>query len=221
MTNSASAGNLADYYKQRAGEYDAVYDKPERQHDLAELKAVLPSLVAGRRVLEVAAGTGYWTQVIAATAADVTATDINPETLAIAAGRDYGSAPVTLLVADAYQLDAVPGEFDLVFCGFWWSHITRADIPRFLAGLAGRAGATLVLVDNRYVAGSNHPIARTDPDGNSYQLRRLLDGREYEVLKNFPDAARLAADLQPWATAFRHTEFEYYWLACCTLTAGA
>ncbi len=51
------------------------------------------------------------------------------------------------------------GEFDLVFCGFWWSHVARADIGRFLAGVAARAepGARLVLADNRYVPGSNHP----------------------------------------------------------------
>jgi predicted methyltransferase len=59
----------ADYYAQRAAEYDAVYAKPERQHDLARLKELLPPLVAGRRVLELAAGTGYWTQVMSWSAA--------------------------------------------------------------------------------------------------------------------------------------------------------
>ena len=56
---------LADYYRERAQEYDAVYDKPERQEDLARLRALLPPLVAGRSVLEVAAGTGYWTTALA------------------------------------------------------------------------------------------------------------------------------------------------------------
>ena len=57
----------------------------------------------------------------------MTATDLNPETLAVAAGRDYGPARPLLVTADAYRLDAIQGEFDLVFCGFWWSHVARAD----------------------------------------------------------------------------------------------
>lgn len=223
MTNDPVAGDLADYYRQRAGEYDAVYRKPERQHDLARLRRLLPELTARKRVLEIAAGTGYWTAVIAASAASVTATDLNPETLAVAAARDYGPAQVELLTADAYRLDQVPGQFDLVFCGFWWSHIHRADIGRFLAGVCERVapGTTLVLLDNRYVPGSSHPINRVSQDGDTYQDRRLLDGRRYEVLKNFPDRARLAADLEPWATSFSCTELEYYWLVSCILPRSA
>jgi SAM-dependent methyltransferase len=214
------AGKLAEYYQQRAAEYDSVYAKPERQDDLATLRQLLPPLAAGRRVLEIAAGTGYWTHVIAPAAASVTATDLNPETLAIAAARDYGDAQVSFLTADGYELGAVPGEFDLVFCGFWWSHIPRAEVSRFLAGVSARAeaGATLVLLDNRYVPGSNHAITRTSPEGDTYQLRRLADGREYEVLKNFPDRGQLSADLAPWAGGLRHAELEYFWLASGQLT---
>jgi ubiquinone/menaquinone biosynthesis C-methylase UbiE len=216
-------GDLADYYQQRANEYDAVYRKPERQQDLTTLRQLLPPLMAGSHVLEIAAGTGYWTQVIAAAAASVTATDLNPQTLAIAATRDYDQAAVRLLTADAYGLAEVPGEFDLVFCGFWWSHIRRADIPRFLAGISQRVapGTRLVLLDNRYVPGSNHPITRTSPDGDTYQQRKLLDGRQYEVLKNFPSRERLAVDLAPWATGPQVTELQYFWLACCVLSGSA
>jgi SAM-dependent methyltransferase len=213
---------IGEYYQQRAPEYDEVYAKPERQADLAELKRLIPPLVAGRHVLEIAAGTGYWTRVLAPAAASVTATDLSPETLAVAATRDFGPARPRprLVTADAYRLDTVPGEFDLVFCGFWWSHVGRADVGRFLAGVAARAepGARLVLADNRYVPGSNHPITRTGPDGDTFQLRRLRDGREYEVLKNFPGREQLAADLRPWATGLRYRELDYYWLASCELT---
>jgi SAM-dependent methyltransferase len=214
-----SVCSLGDYYADRAAEYDEVYRKPERQDDLARLKQLLPPQVAGKRVLEIAAGTGYWTQVLASTAAEIVATDLRAETIAIAAQRDYGPAPVVLRTADAYQLDSVPGEFDLVFCGFWWSHILRADIPTFLSGVRGRTGpgVQLVLVDNRYVPGSNNPISRTGPDGDTYQRRRLADGREYEVLKNFPSREQLAADLEPVATDLAWTELDYYWLASCIL----
>jgi SAM-dependent methyltransferase len=210
---------LAQYYQQRAGEYDEVYAKPERQADLTTLKRLLPPLAAGRHVLEIAAGTGYWTQVLATCAAAITATDLNDETLQVAARRDYGAAVVTLRIADAYRPQDVPGDFDLVFCGFWWSHVRRADVARFLAGIRGRVapGTRLVLVDNRYVPGSNHAITRTGPDGDTYQLRRLADGREYEVLKNFPDRRQLARDLAGVADGLSWTELSYYWLAACTL----
>ena len=82
---SADACYLGEYYAERAAEYDEVYRKPERQEDLAKLRQLLPPLVAGKRVLEVAAGTGYWTQVLANSAAAITATDLNAETIAIAA----------------------------------------------------------------------------------------------------------------------------------------
>jgi hypothetical protein len=89
-----------------------------------------------------------------------------------------------------------------------------------VAGVRERvaAGSTLIILDNRYVPGSNHPISRTGRDGDTYQLRRLRDGREYEVLKNFPAPEQLAADLAPWAADLRYTELEYYWLARCELT---
>jgi protein-L-isoaspartate O-methyltransferase len=214
---SDSACSLGDYYAERAFEYDEIYRKPERQADLARLKQLLPPLVASKRVLEIAAGTGYWTQVLATTAASITATDLNAETIAIAAQRDFGPAPVSLRTADAYQLDAVPGEFDLVFCGFWWSHIARTDIPRFLAGVRARTGpgAMLVLLDNRYVPGSSTPISRED--GDTYQRRRLADGREYEVVKNFPSGAQVTADLSPAATNIAWSELDYFWVASCTL----
>jgi len=216
---SAETCMLGEYYAQRAAEYDEVYRKPERQADLARLEQLLPPLVAGKRVLEIAAGTGYWTRVLATSATSIVATDLNAETIAIAAQRDYGRADVQLRTADAYELAAVPGEFDVVFCGFWWSHVRRADVPRFLAGVRTRTGAgtTLLLVDNRYVEGSNHPVTRTGPDGDTYQRRKLADGRQYEVLKNFPGQAQLAADVAAVAGGLAWTELEYFWLARCVL----
>lgn len=213
------ACSLGEYYARRAAEYDQVYARPERQADLERLRQLLPELAAGRRVLEIAAGTGYWTQVLATTAAAITATDLNAETIAIAAQRDYGPAEVELRTADAYQLETVPGEFDLIFAGFWWSHVPRAGIGRFLAGLAARTGpgTRLVLTDNRYVPGSSTPVSRTGADGDTFQQRRLADGRSYEVLKNFPDSQQLTADLDPYVAGVTWTPLEYFWVAAGAL----
>jgi SAM-dependent methyltransferase len=205
---------LSDYYRNRAAEYDAVYAKPERQEDLATLRGLLTGLANGR-VLEIAAGTGYWTQVLAASASAVTATDISPETLGIARSRQYGPAPVTFLLADAYALRDVPGQFDTAFLGFFWSHVLRADLPRFLRGLHARlgGGASVTVVDNCYVPGSSTPVSRTTPEGDTYQLRTLSDGRSFEIVKNFPDRGQFTADVAAVGTDVEWTRLRYFWLA--------
>ena len=91
------------YYRDRAPEYDKFYEVPERQHDLKRLKSWLVEHVRGRHILEIAAGTGYWTEAAAAVAKAITATDYNPEMLAIAATRNLGSN-VKLRTADAFAL---------------------------------------------------------------------------------------------------------------------
>ena len=85
---------LTIYYAARANEYERIYYKPERQTDLARLRELIPAYFAGRRVLEIACGTGYWTQFIAQRALKVTATDINPETLAVARAKDIPAGRV-------------------------------------------------------------------------------------------------------------------------------
>jgi SAM-dependent methyltransferase len=206
---------LADYYRDRAAEYDAVYAKPERQDDLARLHRLLPPLVAGRSVLEVAAGTGYWTKTLSATAKSIVATDLNDETLEVARTRPYGPAEVFFRTADAYDLGAVPGSFDAIFAGFFWSHVLRADVQRFFRGLQSRLapGGLVILADNRYVEGSNHPITRVGEEGDTYQTRQLTDGREFEILKNFPTRAQFTADLASVTPEVRWTDLDYYWLA--------
>lgn len=208
---------LPEYYRHRAAEYDAVYAKPERRDDLARLHRMLPPLVAGSRVLEVAAGTGYWTRTLATSAAAITATDINKETLDIARTREYPPGRVRFGEADAYALDRVPGGFDTVFLGFFWSHIRRADLPRFLDGLHRRLGhgAAMIVLDNRYVPGSNHPVSRTSDAGDTFQERTLNDGRGYEIVKNFPTREQFTADVTSVATDVTWTALTYYWLATC------
>ena len=82
---------MQGYYAARAPEYDAIYRKPERQTDLRAIEQWLPARFDGARVLEIACGTGYWTQFIASVARHVTALDAAPETLAIAEARVPGT----------------------------------------------------------------------------------------------------------------------------------
>jgi demethylmenaquinone methyltransferase/2-methoxy-6-polyprenyl-1,4-benzoquinol methylase len=204
--------DLVEYYRRRAREYEAIYAKPERQADLAELRALIPDLLRGARVLEIACGTGYWTQLIAQAAASVLATDLAEEPMRIAQSKNY-AGDIAFRTADAYALQGL-GRFDAAFAGFWWSHVPRGRIEGFLASLHGclESGARVVMLDNRYVPGSSTAIHSIDAEGNSYQLRRLGDGAEVRVLKNFPGEAELRARLSPHAAQFSYREFEYYWL---------
>jgi 2-polyprenyl-3-methyl-5-hydroxy-6-metoxy-1,4-benzoquinol methylase len=207
------SAELIDYYRRRASEYEAIYAKPERQDDLAALKAKLADLVRGRRMLEVACGTGYWTAIMADSAASIVATDAAEEPLGIARGKALPAGKVRFRLADAYSLDAGLGRFDGAFAGFWWSHVPRARLREFLASLHARLqpGAVVVLLDNRYVEGSSTPITSLDGEGNSYQLRRLGDGSQVRVLKNFPSEELLRADLAPSRVSYE--ALDYYWLA--------
>jgi demethylmenaquinone methyltransferase/2-methoxy-6-polyprenyl-1,4-benzoquinol methylase len=206
--------DLTRYYAQRAREYERIYDKPERQGDLEWLKNALPSMFAGRRVLEIACGTGYWTQYLVREARAMVGIDINDETLAIARSKGLPAERVVFRIADAYAPPEDLGEFDGAFAGFWWSHVPIRDRRRFFVALDKRLapGARVALLDNLYVEGSSTPISRRDAEGNSYQARRLDDGSEHEVLKNFPSEAELVADVAGVAQNPRFTSLQYYWL---------
>ena len=208
------SAQLAAYYAARAQEYERIYVKPERQDDLARLRQLIPGYFTDRTVLEIACGTGYWTQFIAPVARKVTATDVNPETLAIAQTKAFPPGRVSLEVADVHRLPTHYTGFTGAFAGFWWSHLKRGERSAFLDTLhrALAPGAVVVFLDNLYVEGSSTPIAYVDAAGDSYQRRRLDDGSQHDVLKNFPTEAELRSDLGERGTAVEYTRLEYYWV---------
>jgi demethylmenaquinone methyltransferase/2-methoxy-6-polyprenyl-1,4-benzoquinol methylase len=210
---------LAAYYAKRAPEYERIYQKPERQADLRALRESMEASFSGRRVLEVACGTGWWTQIVARTAHSVAATDLNEEVLAIARTKPIPRGNVIFQRGNAFDLQTVAGEFDAALAAFWWSHLTRADLSRFLDGFHQRLkpGSLVVFIDNNYVEGSSTPISRRDADGNTYQLRQLDDGSTTEVLKNFPTDEAIRSALDDRSTNLSIQRLTYYWLALNSL----
>jgi len=214
-----AAPHLAQYYAKRAAIYEQVYDKPERQHELEWLRRRVPEVFSGRTVLEVACGTGYWTQFIARTAARVYACDINDAVLEIAREKPIAPGRVSFFKADAVTLEGAPGGCDAAFAGFWWSHVKKSELARFVRNLAAKLvpGAVVAILDNRYAEGSSTPISRRDAEGNTYQVRHLPNGEEYEVLKNFPAPEELAEAVRPVAREARLETVGYYWLMVFTI----
>jgi len=210
---------MQDYYALRAPEFERVYAKPERQPELQVLRDWVSTQVRGRHVLELACGTGYWTAVAAPYAASINAYDISPATLAIAQAK--GLPPhVTFAEGDAYAPPA--GDFDCVLAGFWWSHIPKSRIAPFVAALAAavRPGARLLVFDNVYAPGSSSPISRSDAEGNLYQRRRLADGSNHEVLKNFPARSALHAALGSACSNIEVEFLRYYWYLGADINAA-
>lgn len=205
--------DLITYYKYRAEEYEKIYSKPERQDDLKSAATILQEIFAHKNVLEIACGTGYWTERIATTAASIFATDINETVIDIAKRKGLSSNQVTFGLADIYNFSA-HNKFKNVFGGFIWSHILLQDLDKFLSTINSLVspGGTVVFMDNNFVEGSNHPITKTDEQGNSFQTRKLEDGTTHLVLKNFPIESFLRTTLAGIATDFKFINLKYYWV---------
>ena len=205
--------DLASYYHQRAAEYEKIYAKPERQNDLLEITDILQKIFAEKEVLEIACGTGYWTERIAQTASSVLATDLNPSVLEIAKAKKYTKAEVIFETVDLYQFQAIK-QYESLLGGFIWSHILLQDLDTFIHKVKGfvKASGTKVFIDNKYVLGSNHPISHTDEQGNTFQTRRLEDGSEHLVLKNFPTESFLKEKLKNVSAQIEVIELQYYWI---------
>jgi demethylmenaquinone methyltransferase/2-methoxy-6-polyprenyl-1,4-benzoquinol methylase len=214
MTAAASVRSMGEYYARRAQSYERVYYKPERQAELRLMEAYLAEPFAGRRVLEIACGTGWWTPHGARRAASWLATDLNPETMAVARHKPLPGC-VRFAEVDAYTLEGLDGQpFDAAFAGFWWSHVPLSRLKPWLQQLHQRLdpGARVVFIDNRYVPGSSTALSRRDAQGNIYQLRALDDGTQHEVVKNFPTADEAIACLGPQARDVAWTEHPHYWV---------
>jgi len=206
--------SMRSYYAQRAAYYERVYFKPERQPNLRAMEAWLPQQFAGRRVLEIAAGTGWWTPHGARDAQSWLATDLNPETMAVARSKAL-PACVQFAEVDAYSFEQIQGQtFTGAFAGCWWSHVPLARLPGWLESLHARLepGARVVMLDNSYVQTSSTPLSRRDAEGNTYQNRTLDDGSVHEVLKNFPTREEAFAAVGPRARNPEWIDFEHYWV---------
>ncbi len=216
--------DMRAYYARRAAIYERVYFRPERQADLRTIEAGLPGVFAGRHVLEIACGTGWWTPHGARDAASWLATDVSPETLAVARTKPLPRC-VALAQVDAYTLEGLragagDAPFDAAFAGCWWSHVPLQRLPDWLGTLHARLppGARVVFLDNSFVQTSSTPISRRDEAGNTYQLRTLDDGSVHEVVKNFPNARQAAALLGPRAQQVQWTAHTHYWVMSYVLS---
>ena len=219
LSNATMNQDLAAYYRDRAKEYDKVYLNPPEQDDLLTAARLFQNLFSQKVILEIACGTGYWTEKIAQTAASVDATDINEQVIEIARERPM-PGKVTFSTADMYDL--MPGniQYDGLFGGFIWSHILLQDLDVLMDRWSGflKEGGTMVFIDSNPVENTPHDtrnITETDEHGNTYQTRTLENGTRHRVLKNFPTPEFLFQKLSRAGTDIEIVHLTHYWIATC------
>ena len=208
------------YYRARAPEYDDwFFRRGDYDHgpdwnrrwreEVGVLRQALDAAQPSGRVLELACGTGLWTERLAPYAAELTCVDASPEVIALNRART-GAAQIDYVCADLFAWEPAQ-RYDFVFFGFWLSHVPAgAFIPFWsMVARALAPGGRVFFADSR-----NHPAAREGgydewapaaPPARS--RRRLRDGREFEIVKIFHRPDELEAQLRAlgWRAVVRGT----------------
>jgi len=179
---------LKEYYKKRIKEYEEIYHRsdPIRLKELDSISESLKKLMKDKTVLEIASGTGYWTQIISETAFKIIATDYINEILEFAKLKKYNCG-IEFKLENAYDLSFKNNEFEAGVANFWFSHISRDRINLFLNEFHRvlKNNAIGFFADNIFNEAIGGLFIKTNEDLNSYKLRKLKDGSEYKIVKNY------------------------------------
>jgi SAM-dependent methyltransferase len=206
---------LRRYYDQRANVYDDMYLRrdPMWRKDLESLADEMAKALTGRCVLEVACGTGFWTEVAAKTATRIVAVDASERMLELARKRKKRNANVEYVHGDAYSLKEVTGKFDAGLANFWFSHVPKSRIEEFLSGFHSRLerSATVFMADNRYVLGIGGQLITKLGIEDTFKLREGADGSKHEVLKNYYDRETLERLFSSQGSDLKIHEMQYFW----------
>lgn len=206
MERTISAETLSGmvaYYRARAAEYDEWWERlgrydqgPERNGrwfaEREEAFAALDALHMNGDVLELAPGTGIWTERLLRHAATITAVDASPEMVALNRAK-VDSDRVAYLLADLFTWQPARA-YDGVCFGFWISHIPLERLNPFLQTVAAalRPDGKVFFIDGRREPTSTAPDQQLPEEGAQVMTRRLNDGRSFEIVKNFYDPSDLA-----------------------------
>lgn len=166
------------------------------------------------RVLELACGTGIWSEQLLLSASHLTALDGPPEMLTInAAARLQQSARVRYIHADIFAWRREE-QFDVVFFGFWLSHVPPERFTAFwqLVGSCLAPDGRVFFVDSCHEQTSTAVDHRLPEAEATVLRRRLNDGPEFQIYKVFYDPRELTERLHKLGWHFDIRQTEHYFL---------
>jgi SAM-dependent methyltransferase len=196
----------AAYYRALGADYlDQGLDLPGGDELAEALEAFRP---AGS-VLELACGPGVWTGQLLRHATDVTAVDGSPEMLATAGAR-VADERVRFVQADLF--DWVPDRrYDVVFFGFWLSHVPPARFESFWSLVAEclKDDGRVFFADDAY----RTPDELIEGPSSSTIRRRLDVGAFYRLVKVPYQSVDLEEQLRGigWNIKVSATSGPFYW----------
>jgi 2-polyprenyl-3-methyl-5-hydroxy-6-metoxy-1,4-benzoquinol methylase len=189
------------YYRARATEYDewflrtGRYDRGDEWNsqwfqEVAELQNTLADFGATGDVLELACGTGWWTEQLAKTATTLTAVDASAEVIAINRQK-LGTHPVTYIQTDLFAWEPQQ-QYDVVFFSFWLSHVPPERFVEFwgLIDCALKPGGRVFLID------SYQPRSAASEPDTILNQRLLNNGSEFTIIKIFYQPEELQVQLR-------------------------
>jgi SAM-dependent methyltransferase len=188
---------LKDYYAARAPEYDEFYGAawmpPVEQAvfhaDLDAATLWLDDLPITGEIVELAAGTGWWSPLLAQKG-ELSLYDVSDEVLVRARDRLLAHGlRAHIHVRDAW---AEPDrQVDAVFCGAWLSHVRRQRLPEFLSIVRRwlKPGGMFAFIDEVGQPGYTPIVDENQP-------RQLKDGRQFEIVKVYYEPGELDAALR-------------------------
>lgn len=207
--------NLEKYYNSRAPEYEQIYfrDMPARRQEIEDEARFLKELCDDKDVLDIACGTGYWTERISETANSIVACDISAEMIAQAQQKQY-HCPISFVRSNLNQLPFAQESYDIVILGFWFSHHPRQDYDNLFRNISLplKPGCPIWMIENNPPAeGSVNNSHHVDSFGNNYKKRFLDNREEFVILKNYFQKDELNNIFAPHFKIERLVYKEFYW----------
>src|SRR5262245_25701963 len=222
-TETPALREQLDYYCARAAEYDqwwlrqGRYDRGATLNarwfaDAAVVSSALEKFRPAGRILDLACGTGIWSERLLPFASDLTAVDGSKEMLAINAAR-LRSSQVRYIQADIFEWEATE-RFDTVFFGFWLSHVPpeRFDTFWHVVRSCLAPGGRAFFVDSRREPTSTATDHRLPDQGAIIARRGLNDGRQFQVYKIFYDPSDLRQRLDELGWQFDVRSTDHYFI---------
>lgn len=201
MMDDATLQEQIAYYRARAGEYDesiqgtgrfAAQEKDETiERDFSRVMDKVRAVAPVENILELAGGTGIWTQELVKLGQSITVVDASPEMLAINRGK-VADDRVHYIQADLFTWKPEQ-QYDLVFFGFWLSHIPPERLDSFLdmVSQAVQPRGQVIIIDQWNFLPGEEAITQ-----GTHQTRRLADGQQFTIVKVYYDLDTISNKLK-------------------------